>query len=111
MSSTPGIFQRPVDNLLQGMIHVVAYLDDILIFGRSEQEHLDHLEPKEGKVSVHAAKRGLSGRSITKEGIKPMGRKVRAITHASTSHNIFELRSFWGLLIFTVNSYEAFLLF
>ena len=89
----------------------MAYLDDILIFGRSEQEHLDHLEPKEGKVSVHAAKRGLSGRSITKEGIKPMGRKVRAITHASTSHNIFELRSFWGLLIFTVNSYEAFLLF
>ena len=48
---------------------------------------------------------------ITKEGIKPMDKKVRAITQARTPNNVFELRSFLGLLIFTVNSYQTFLLF
>ena len=43
VSSAPGIFQRAMDNLLQGMPHVMAYLDDILISGRSEQEHLGNL--------------------------------------------------------------------
>ena len=35
ISSAPGIFQRVIENLLQGIPNVVVYLDDILIMGSS----------------------------------------------------------------------------
>ena len=44
VSSAPGIFQRAMDNLLQGMTHVATYMDDILVTAASEQEHLQNLD-------------------------------------------------------------------
>ena len=41
--SAPRIFQQGMDNLLQGMAHVAAYMD-ILVTGASEQEHLQNLD-------------------------------------------------------------------
>ena len=43
VSSAPGIFQRIMETLLLGIPNVVVYLDDILITGHTNQEHLDHL--------------------------------------------------------------------
>ena len=43
VSSAPAIFQRTMENLLQGLEHVVVYLDDILITGQTEEEHLANL--------------------------------------------------------------------
>ena len=43
ISSAPGIFQRVMENLLRGIPKVVVYLDDILITGSDDAEHLDHL--------------------------------------------------------------------
>ena len=40
VSSAPGIFQRTMENLLQGIPHVVVYLDDILIAGPTPDEHV-----------------------------------------------------------------------
>ena len=44
VSSATGIFQRVMENLLQGIKGVVVYLDDILVTGRSEEDHLRALE-------------------------------------------------------------------
>ena len=44
VSSAPGIFQRMMENLLRGIDKVVVYLDDILITGISEEDHLSTLE-------------------------------------------------------------------
>ena len=44
ISSAPGIFQRVIESLLQGIEGVVVYLDDILIIGSTEAEHLKVLE-------------------------------------------------------------------
>lgn len=44
VSSAPGIFQRVMECLLGSIPGVVVYLDDILITGPFEQEHLDTLE-------------------------------------------------------------------
>lgn len=40
VSSTPGVFQRVMENLLKDIPGVVVYLDDILITGKTEKEHL-----------------------------------------------------------------------
>ena len=72
-----------MDNLLQGMPYVVAYLDDMLISGRSEQEHLDNLECVlkkllEAEMRLNREKClfmlpevDYLGHRISKEGIKP----------------------------------------
>ena len=44
IASAPGIFQRVMENLLQGLSGVTVYLDDILITRSTEAEHLATLE-------------------------------------------------------------------
>jgi hypothetical protein len=44
VASAPGIFQRAVELLLSGMSCVVVYIDDILVPGKTEKEHLASLE-------------------------------------------------------------------
>ena len=44
VASVPSIFLRIMDTILQGMSHVICYLDDILITGRCKAEHLHTLE-------------------------------------------------------------------
>ena len=44
ISSATGIFQKEMDNLLAGIPGVSVYLDDILVTGVTEQEHLQSLE-------------------------------------------------------------------
>ena len=39
----PAVFQRTMEMVYKGMPMVVVYLDDILVAGRTEQEHLTHL--------------------------------------------------------------------
>ena len=44
ISSAPGIFQRVIESILSGIPGVVVYIDDVLVTGKSEQEHLSVLE-------------------------------------------------------------------
>ena len=40
ISAAPGIFQRVMDNILQGILGVMVYLDNILITGSTVSEYL-----------------------------------------------------------------------
>ena len=40
ISSAPAIFQHVMDTILQGLSNVLCYLDDILITGATDQEHV-----------------------------------------------------------------------
>eukprot|EP00066_Takifugu_rubripes_P012215 XP_011601481.1 PREDICTED: uncharacterized protein K02A2.6-like [Takifugu rubripes] len=43
VSSSPAIFQRTMEGLLQGIPHVTIFLDDILLTGKDDREHLQTL--------------------------------------------------------------------
>ena len=43
VSSAPGIFQRIMENMLRGIPDVYVYIDDILVSGKTQTEHLQTL--------------------------------------------------------------------
>ena len=43
VSSAPDIFQRTMENLFQGIPNVLIYLDDILVAGKTPEEHCQTL--------------------------------------------------------------------
>ena len=117
VSSAPAIFQRTVENLLQGLPHVSAYLDDILVTGSTEEEHLSNLEEvlarleqaglrlKHSKCLFLAVSVEYLGHRITAHGLQPTNEKIRAIRDAPAPKDISQLKSFLGL----VNYYGKFL--
>lgn len=42
--SAPAIFQKVMENILQGMPNVSIHLDDILVTGKTDHEHLETLK-------------------------------------------------------------------
>ena len=44
VASAPAIFQRAMDSILQGLLFVTCYLDDILVSGRTDEDNLKNLE-------------------------------------------------------------------
>ncbi|XP_039862929.1 uncharacterized protein LOC120718450 [Simochromis diagramma] len=117
VASSPAIFQRTMDNLLQNIPGVAVYLDDILVTGKTEEEHLRNLEQvlkklseaglrlKHSKCVFQAPSVTYLGHRISAQGLSPLEEKVRAVKEAPSPKNVAELRSFLGL----VNYYGKFL--
>ena len=53
VASAPAIFQRTMDSILQGIPRVCCYIDDILISGETDEEHLQNLEAVLGRLQDH----------------------------------------------------------
>ena len=106
-----------MENLLQGIPHISIYLDDILITGISEADHLSTLDKvltrleaaglhlKKNKCEFLLSSVEYLGHKITADGLQPTEEKVRAIKEAPPPTNVSQLRSFLGL----VNYYSKFL--
>ena len=115
VASSPAIFQRTMDNLLQNIPYVAVYLDDILVTGGTEEEHLKNLDQvlkpdaglrlKRSKCVFQAPSVTYLGHRISAQGLSPLEEKVRAIKEAPYPKNVAKLRSFLGL----VNYYRMFL--
>ena len=99
-----------MDNLLQGMTHIAAYMDDILVTGASEHEHLQNLDTvlqkletagvrlKKSKCLLMSPEVEYLGHKISSEGLHPTPEKVKAIQEAPKPQSVTELKSFLGLL-------------
>ena len=44
LAQVPAYFQRLINEVLTGLDFAMGYLDDIIIFSKTEEEHLRHLE-------------------------------------------------------------------
>ena len=117
IASAPSIFQRTMENLLQGIPKVCVYLDDILITGATEAEHLNNLNDvlsrleqagmrlKKNKCAFLLPQVDYLGHRISHSGLHPTKEKVRAIVEAPVPQNVSQLKSFLGML----NYYSKFL--
>ena len=106
-----------MESILQGIPRVSVYLDDILITGKTEEEHLQNLEEVLSRLQAAGArlKRGKCffvlrsveylGHRISEKGLHPTTKKVHAIQQAPPPSNQAQLKSFVGL----INYYIKFL--
>ena len=107
--SGPELFQQKMEQILAGCMGVLIYLDDILIFAPSPEEHdirlkavmsaLDHygVTLNDKKCVYKASELTFLGHQVSGDGISPGKDKVEAISSMPDPQNVSELRSFLGL--------------
>ena len=61
IASAPGIFQKAMEQLLQGIAGIAVYIDDILVTGGDEDEHLKSLEEVLKRLQGIIANQYLAG--------------------------------------------------
>ncbi|GBG74007.1 hypothetical protein CBR_g17717 [Chara braunii] len=93
LTNAPATFQRCMNDLFRPWLDrfVIVYLDDILIFSKTLQEH-------QGQKCEWAKTQVLYlGHVLDGDGIKPEDSKIAAIRDWATPRTLTELRSFLGL--------------
>ena len=112
LCNAPATFSRLMDNVLSGLSWEVClyYLDDIIIFSRGWQEHLDRLRMvfsrlREANLRLGPRKCTLARSSVTflghhvpEEGLRPDPRLLDSIRKIPIPTTVTQVRSFLGLV-------------
>ena len=120
LTNAPATFQRAMNDIFRDYIgvFVLIYLDDILIYSKTEEEHENHLRLVLQRLREHQLYAKLSkcdffqpelrflGHIVGQHGIKVDPDKVRAVADWPTPTNVSEVRSFLGM----ANYFRKFLL-
>lgn len=119
LTNAPATFMHLMNNVFHDSIgkFVIVYLDDILIYSRTFEEHLNHIrhvlqrlrEHKlyAGAKKCHFARTSVNflGFVVSQQGISPVAPKVDAINMWPIPTNATHVKSFLGL----VNYYRVFI--
>ena len=117
ITSCPAIWQRAIDQVLQGIPGVQCILDDMIVSGKTDEEHLENLESVLKRLQDAGLKANkerceffrdrvqFCGHEIDREGHHKTQEKIEAVVSAPRPENVSQLRSFLGL----VNHYNRFL--
>ena len=115
LTNAPSVFQRLMQRVLAGLNpeegpdFVAVYIDDILVFSRTLEEHLEHLRAvierlEEAQLKLKPVKCQFIrkevdylGHILTPEGLKVNTRLVEAVTNFPPPQSVSEVRRFLGL--------------
>uniref|UniRef100_A0A388KKV7 Reverse transcriptase n=1 Tax=Chara braunii TaxID=69332 RepID=A0A388KKV7_CHABU len=111
LCNASGTFQHAMNRIFHAHLDkfVVVYLDDILIFGKSAEEHAQHVETVLSLLQQHKYKVNLKkcefgrtkilylGHEVSAEGIRPEDAKVASIRDWPRPQTVTEVRSFLGM--------------
>ena len=99
-AQAPVIFQKLVDNLVSGIPYVAAYLDDVIVTGRTKEEHMHNLNQFLAALTEYGMKLRLDkceffqqqvtylGHVISADGLKPSEERVNAVVDIRTPENV-----------------------
>lgn len=110
LCNAPSTFQRLMERLFGDCRHqsVLLYLDDVIVFSSSVQQHLERLEEIFSRLDKEGLKVKLSkcqffqrqvkylGHVVSAEGVSTDPDKIAAVRDWKTPSNLAELRSFLG---------------
>ncbi|GBG75187.1 hypothetical protein CBR_g19700 [Chara braunii] len=111
LTNAPATFQAAMTTEFRHMVdrYVLIYLDDILIYNRSLEEHVEHLRTvlerlrqakyKANRDKCEFARQELEylGHYVTPQGIRPLAYKIEALRVWPEPTNTTDVRSFMGL--------------
>ena len=111
LKSSPVTFVRLIDNVFRGLLGkaVIAYIDDLIILGKTMEEHFQNLELvlerlqeanlklKLSKCSFLKREVSYLGHKISKKGVEVTQEKVESIINFPTPTNKKQVKSFLGL--------------
>ena len=111
LSNAPATFMCLMNGIFRNYLDkfVIVFLDDILIYSRTKEEHEEHLKialqvlrenqlyANLGKCSFYQQQIQYLGHIISEEGIAVDPSKIAAIQEWPTPRNVTEVRSFMGL--------------
>ena len=110
ITSAPAIWQRTIDQVLEGTSGTSCILDDMIITGKNDDEHLANLEEVLRRLQAHGLRANKTkceffkekitfcGHDIESHGLHKSPEKVEAVLRAPRPCNVAELRSFPGLV-------------
>lgn len=109
ISSAPEHFQRHMTELLEGLEGVVVLVDDILVYGKTKQEHdqrlhavLQRIVTSGGTLNREKCEFGKDklhflGHVMRQEGVSSDPEKTKAVLEMQKPTTITELRCFLGI--------------
>ncbi|KAL4009353.1 hypothetical protein ACER0C_003205 [Sarotherodon galilaeus] len=117
IASAPAVWQRAMDQVLQGIPGTQCFLDDIIVTGVDEETHLANLTAVLARLEKYGLRANKNkceffkdaieycGHKIDRHGLHKTKDKVEGVLKAPEPKNVSQLRSFLGL----VNYYHKFL--
>ena len=109
LAQAPAFFQHLMNKVLDNCPFAMMYLDDIIIFSDTEEEHLAHikeifkrldaadLKMKRSKCDFFKKHIHYLGHLISADGIQPLKDKLDTICDMPAPHNSKEVKQFLGL--------------
>lgn len=109
LTNAPATFQSVMNGIFGHVPFTLVYLDDILVFSKTQEEHLEHVRQvlnmirenklycKLSKCSFLQTELEYLGHLVGADGVRVNPKKVQAVQEFPRPTNVSELRAFLGL--------------